>query len=201
MKRSSKTIACIALFAAFAVACQPNVAFDNLVPNRRIGYSCFSGNIGNFTACSQDNTDLEWGVQAGFSPNEMSNLFSVQGEIDGTDFRTTRTNSITYSGDYETDIVYTHHSFGGTTIGATWCEDSVNGSKCDQWYVAFKDTLEADMNLACHESGHALGLLHGNDASPAVPLTDSRLGCMVWPADFLSRSLGSYTVREINNAY
>lgn len=33
--------------------------------------------------------------------------------------------------------------------------------------------------LACHETGHAVGLLHPDDSSPSKSKIDTRFGCMM----------------------
>ncbi|WP_402372975.1 hypothetical protein [Isoptericola rhizosphaerae] len=86
-----------------------------------------------------------------------------------------------YSGSGETDIIYKESSLPNGLIGATWCNAPVaNSHRCDQQYV---DILPGNYQkkVICHESGHAVGLLHGSEASPKLSRGDDRLGCMQTP--------------------
>ncbi|EFL26574.1 hypothetical protein SSOG_06288 [Streptomyces himastatinicus ATCC 53653] len=57
------------------------------------------------------------------------------------------------------------------------------------------------MNTICHETGHAVGLSHGAQASPAVGQSDSRLGCMRNTRNADWRDLGSHNTATINATY
>jgi hypothetical protein len=79
------------------------------------------------------------------------------------------TSSPSYSGSAETDVIYqvSTSGFSGNVIGQTWCNDAVSSTRCDQEYVRFRAAGYVDRELACHETGHAVGLTHGPDATPA----------------------------------
>ncbi|MFF7329070.1 hypothetical protein ACIQU5_03500 [Streptomyces sp. NPDC090306] len=119
-----------------------------------------------------------------------------------TDIAVSYPSSASYSGSSETDIVYQQSgsSMSGTTIGITWCDDAVSSTKCDQQYVRFRyDSVDSE--LACHETGHALGLTHGAQASPKVGQTNSSLGCMETPDSTHRTTYGSWQTEELNATY
>src|SRR5436189_23739 len=71
----------------------------------------------------------------------------------------------------------------------------------DQEYVRFRGTLQFDTELTCHETGHAVGLTHGANASPAESNTAAELGCMETPDSASRPGLGSHNQSEINSTY
>ena len=88
----------------------------------------------------------------------------------------------------------------GTTIGFTWCDDAVSARRCDQHYVRFRfDRINAE--LACHETGHAVGLTHGHEAAPRESQTAAELGCMETPNSGRRPHLGGHNKAEINATY
>lgn len=64
--------------------------------------------------------------------------------------------------------------------GLATCEDTTNNDRCDQFIVRFNlyyaDDVSTDRrrNLACHEIGHTVGLMHRESTSGPSPTT----GCM-----------------------
>ncbi len=109
-----------------------------------------------------------------------------------------------YSGSGETDIIYQQADLPGTLLGFYWCNDAVNGStyKCDQGYVRFTTTVQYERwALVCHETGHALGLMHGSESSPVTNNSSSKLGCLRTPFDEEYRSLGPNNVTQLKDTY
>lgn len=108
-----------------------------------------------------------------------------------------------YSGSAETDIIYqvSTSGFSGNTIGQTWCDDAVTATRCDQEYVRFRAATYVNRELACHETGHAVGLTHGADAYPSESNTASELGCMETPDYGNNPYIESHNVSEINATY
>ena len=119
--------------------------------------------------------------------------------------------NVKYSGSWETDIIYVNrNSLPDNVWGRAVCDDSSPGnSKCDQFYVLYHaDKIDADMpddvrrqrSLACHETGHTLGLLHGGNADPSVSNTQYALRCMRTPLQS-DPFLGAHTKDVINRNY
>jgi hypothetical protein len=108
-----------------------------------------------------------------------------------------------YEGDAETDIVYELGESGTGLDGIAWCNDAKGGThECDQHYVRFDDDISwPGRNIICHESGHAVGLTHGEDADPEVDNEDDALGCMQTPVPITDDELGTHNVDMINGTY
>lgn len=117
--------------------------------------------------------------------------------------------NVSYEGGAETDIIYQGWStLGPGRDGATWCDDDVDGTKrCDQHYVAFDNGTtsaygsSAARALACHETGHGVGLLHGQNAEPTKANTAASLYCLKTPVTGADRYLGDHNVKQINRTY
>lgn len=94
------------------------------------------------------------------------------------------------SGSVETDIIYKYRDLGPGTYGRAECDDnSIGGNRCDQFYVYFNYVFSNANDqqswyttftraLACHETGHAVGLTHGAEAYPSISNQNSSLHCM-----------------------
>jgi hypothetical protein len=110
--------------------------------------------------------------------------------------------SPTYTGSSETDIVYQHSHSGFTSseTGMTWCDDPVSQIACDQQYVRFY-YASLGPEIICHETGHAVGLTHGDDAYPYEDNDNSSLHCMETPNASVHPELGSHNAAEINATY
>jgi len=109
-----------------------------------------------------------------------------------------------YSGSAETDIIYQQAALPGSFIGLYWCNDAVDSAtyKCDQGYVRFTTNVQYERwGLVCHETGHALGLMHGAESWPTTSNSSSKLGCMRTPFDEENRSLGPNNVTQLKDTY
>lgn len=102
-------------------------------------------------------------------------------------------------GGSETDTVYVtcETCFSDPdALGRAWCDDDVNGTvRCDQHYVRFHSDYTVEIygnyltgteqggwrQLACHETGHSIGLTHGAEAYPAMSNQSTALQCMRTP--------------------
>lgn len=110
------------------------------------------------------------------------------------------------SGSNETDIIYKRSGLiPEDYLAWTWCDDSVSTLVCDQHYtdiVNLPDT--ATTTTLCHETGHAVGLMHGDYATVYVANdNEDILKCMVSPLDEINDpyNFGNYNVFSINNGY
>ncbi|WP_394278442.1 hypothetical protein [Microbacterium sp.] len=113
-------------------------------------------------------------------------------------------NTPVYSGSGETDIIYQMGALSSPYVGMYWCNDAVDSDfyACDQGYVRITTSSGYHRrSLACHETGHAVGLLHGGSADPVVSNSDPRLGCMHTPFNADRYTLGSNNVAQINATY
>lgn len=97
------------------------------------------------------------------------------------------------SGPGETDVIYGYGSLPNNVWGRANCNDSLGASqfRCDQFYVYYDgaqicnrwcdpDNITMFRSIACHETGHTFGLLHGNqaDPEPGVSRNTYDLRCM-----------------------
>ena len=114
----------------------------------------------------------------------------------------------TYEGPEETDIVYVDSNYPGSenTLGIAYCDDAVEDTeRCDQHYVwlntAHPSFAGVFDGVVCHETGHAVGLTHGEQAAPAQDSASTYLmGCMATPTGD-NTLLGGNNVDQINGNY
>lgn len=121
-----------------------------------------------------------------------------------------------YSGQGETDVIYRSSNFlPDGAFGWASCEDraDTNATRCDQSYVTYHgdficqqglcDGTSSDAaklwSLACHESGHTLGLLHPDASNPVAPTNEADYRCMRSDAALTSAVVGSENVQAINS--
>lgn len=179
-------------------------------------YGCSDSTQATSThVCQTDNSDVSWwindsDIDTTTSPNDTpaeTNInVTMKNSYDGTDLHIYYDTTPKTSGSGETDVVYVSRPNDfkkANQIGFTWCDDAVTGSnyECDQQYVNFRNPQTTNRALACHETGHAVGLLHGDDADPLLNPQDSRLNCMVATIDANLRFLDDNNVANINFVY
>ncbi|MCU1496255.1 MAG: hypothetical protein JWM47_208 [Acidimicrobiales bacterium] len=77
--------------------------------------------------------------------------------------------------------------------------------RCDHWHVYFDGGQIAGLSqpllksLACHETGHTVGLTHGDMDSHGWAANDPRFWCMLYEP--YPSGLGEHNVRQINRFY
>ena len=126
---------------------------------------------------------------------------ALANNYDPTDLTVIYATSPVYAGSGETDIIYKAGALLYNLLGVTWCDNAVSNYGCDQHYVQFDSSDPAQLT-ACHETGHAVGLTHGDDAYPTLPNQDPDVGCMGTPRyDGEPRTLSSIYIANINAAY
>lgn len=176
-----------------------------MYPTEDADWRCYDGdsNIGLF--CRTDNSTLTVFLDHPTMGNQDKN--GVRATLDNS-YNTTELN-VQYvstpvtSGSAETDIIYRKNStgLGPQTLAKTFCEDKADDLRCDQHYINAKTSTTLDRKLACHETGHAVGLTHGGEAEPNVPENEPSLSCMIQPDEEGSDFLGDQNVAMINGAY
>ncbi|MQS37714.1 hypothetical protein FFZ77_19395 [Streptomyces katsurahamanus] len=162
--------------------------------------------------CLTDNADVYYymdsvGAFELESPDRAAVSSTMSNEYAPTNLAIHYDSTPVFSGSGETDIIYQEGSknLSENSIGVTWCEDGGEGSgryalwECDQQYIRIRGNGTYDTSVACHETGHAVGLTHGMDAIPVKGNNEPRLGCMV-TSDW-NNNLGSSNVANINSVY
>jgi len=185
----------VALIAATAAL---GTHVDSMMPTANYHPSCIDGNPGD-PFCQTDNADLTVWREGSLTSTGKANIASVlNNEFAPTDLVVIFASTPSYSGSAETDIIYQQGSVPGTDIGLTWCNDAVTSTKCDQHYNRF-DSASPGTAIACHETGHAVGLTHGQQASPQLSNEDTSLQCMRKSAP--TSNLGTHNTGMINVTY
>lgn len=198
---TAAAIAVAAIIGTAAVGTIFAATYDGIYPTANTGWTCQDN--GNSTPsggyCLTDNSTLTTYKESSISPTGKSTISSVlSSDFAPTDFSVTEESSGTYSGGSETDIIYQYRlDLPVGAAGVAWCDDAVSSTECDQHYVAF-DTSSPGSALVCHETGHAVGLTHGDQAYPAQSVTNPDLGCMGQSA---VTTLGTYNQVQINATY
>lgn len=183
--------------------------FENMYPTSRYNPACQDGELGD-PFCRQDNDYVTVWRKSSLSSDGKRNialtLNSHYVETDLTiDFQTS--DQVETSGSTETDIMYEEGTVPDGFNGFAWCNDSITqdgeNRRCDQHYARFASATPS-VELACHETGHTVGLTHGNVADPDAGVsvdnhTDS-LKCMTTqPIEF--GYVGPHNHDEINETY
>lgn len=163
--------------------------------------NCVEGNL-----CRADNyAHSYWPGDLGPKMKTAVNA-SMNQSYETTDLDVIYTDTPKFSGPGETDVIFDYIDLPGNTIGRTECEDVYDSLRCDQVYVFFDvpDSIADDPTmlhaLACHEIGHSVGLLHGDNAYLQVPDSDPMLNCMRTPVP-RDVALGGHNVGQINGVY
>lgn len=107
-----------------------------------------------------------------------------------------------------TDIYYGYEDLPGL-VGRYSCITVETGTwKCTHAHVMYDGdalathTAWSQRFAACHETGHAVGLLHGMDGSPQLANNNTALECMMTPLQTSgSNILGTHNNAHINSNY
>lgn len=85
-----------------------------------------------------------------------------------------------FSGPGETDAVWRQYVYADDTLGVTTCMDRVDGTRsvCDSHYIEITPVGGWISKVTRHEMGHALGLVHGPQASPVQTECATRMAIM-----------------------
>lgn len=179
---------------------------DNMFTTANYSPTCndFDLASSNRTFCRTDDAVLTWYAESSVeSSTDRAVIQAVMsGQYAPTDLIVSESAAPSYTGSNETDIIYQEQSFtsGPNAIGTAWCDDATSSEICDQHYIRYwygSDVVPSEA-LICHETGHAVGLTHGNNAGPKVGLNDHNLGCMGGSGNGL---LGQRNTLTINSTY
>lgn len=152
--------------------------------------------------CQTDNAALTFFSESSLDATSKGTVTSVLvNQFDPTDIDVRWESPPLYTGSAETDVIY---QVNPTVLppgvsGWTFCDDPISSTRCDQHYVVFYSNFWA-RTVTCHETGHAVGLTHGQQAAPAISNTDPSLACMV-SGGSNALGLGTHNRSEINGAY
>jgi len=174
---------------------------DSMYPTANAATPCSDGTITSGSLCETDNATLEVYRQASVGTIGKQQIrTTLDSSYNATDLTVRYEDPPVYTGPAETDIIYRVRDVPGTAIGITFCNDAVTETKCDQHYVTFQ--RQPAVPIACHETGHAVGLLHPGDADPRVSedgLDQLSFRCMTNLG--FDPTLGPHNARQINATY
>ncbi|MEU6244569.1 hypothetical protein [Streptomyces sp. NPDC047024] len=176
---------------------------DNIVPTANYYVGCLDGTNG--TICQTDNDYLTYYMDSGGSNKLEADDKAIVQDMLSSQYGPTHLSihydsSPSWSGSAETDIYYSEAAVPGNDEGFTYCNDDSPGNyKCDQQYIRIQPGYYTP-GLSCHETGHAVGLTHGDLAYPRVGMQDSVMGCMKKSVDY-GQTLGSNNKNNINIVY
>lgn len=172
-------IAAIAVAAvAYAAPNQPKTIWPN--PNSADG-TCDK----NEGLCQTDNKTLTYHTDNSLDSGARTRVDNMMTNVENnTTFSVSEHTSPTLTGSSETDFIFEQDASkmsSSTGVGIALCDDPNGTVTCDQHYMYFRHD-DPDRPLICHESGHGFGLVHGDQAWPALTKGDDLLNCMQDPA-------------------
>ncbi|WP_156727673.1 hypothetical protein [Streptomyces apocyni] len=187
---------------------------DNMVPVGPDGpgrWGCYStsakygGNI-----CRTDNAKVYYYMDSYKkykleAPDRAAVKETMRDEFAPTDLVIKYDSTPVFKGHGETDIIYQEGSdnLSENAAGMTWCDDGGDSNlgkwECDQQYIRIRGNGVYDISIACHETGHAVGLVHGDEAIPRKNPEDPKLGCMIRKG--YDYDLGANNTAHINRTY
>jgi len=175
---------------------------DSMFKTANYNPDCKDGGMGD-TYCQTDNDFLRVFRESSLSSAWMNMVAFALVEFDrDTDLRVKYDSAPTYSGSSETDIIDQVGSipFEGL-IGIAWCNDAVSTLRCDQHYVRLSPNASVNYELVCHETGHAVGLTHPDDAHPRSAPDGIVYGCMRTLVPLANETLRQHNEFMINITY
>jgi hypothetical protein len=201
-----------------------SAGFHNMMPTSSVD-DCFNGlTSGPATGspCRSDNSRLSVHFQGNLLGMDIPTRRALWRSISATRLNVVYREHAVYEDEHETDVIYRLSTVDDNSFyGWTFCDDSsLSHNRCDQTYVTYnrgeicgdgycdhvndRDNRRA---IACHETAHTVGLVHGSDAdTPSgqnISDSDTRLNCLrngVSPSGSYNK-LGTHNNYEINNYY
>lgn len=163
----------------------------------------FPENCATAYFCQTDNNALTYFSESSLNQTSKNTVTSILNNLyNPTDLNVTFQNPPVYTGSAETDNIYRI----STTLplgvaGRAYCDDPIDTIKCDQHYVEFGSQFWAQ-DITCHETGHAVGLTHPEDASPAFLPGEPTFNCMKNNGQNSNGTgLGTHNQSQINGTY
>ena len=174
---------------------------DSMYPTWNTPWTCADATV-QIAYCRTDNATLTFGAEGSLTSAQKTVIRNmINGQFGPTDFVVSEQSPIVYTGTAETDVVYQAIDLGSSLYGMTYCDDAVSTGVCDQHYVLITPTrITSSASTPCHETGHAVGLTHGENAYPAVANDDPDLACLMTPGTNVT-SIGGHNTYEINITY
>ncbi len=159
--------------------------------------------------CLTDNVTLTVFMQDSIGTEGRGEIRRVlDGQYNPTDLNVKYHSAGVYTGDSETDVIYQRGDIPDDANATAWCEGAATNWLCDQAYTRYR--VEVNVERACHETGHAVGLVHPVNAN----YVDSgrqvwfdngnapAMGCMQTPVPSGNNGqLGSLNTHNINDDY
>lgn len=197
----------VAVLAFLTIVFATDVAWaarvtDNLVPTQNYTHKCKSGDVYGGIVCTTDNATVTYFMKNQLEQRDKNVVDDMIVMYARTDLEIHPDGTPKYTGPGETDIIYEEGPVPGDDEGKTWCNDPIlrRNYDCDQQYVRIQGAGHYTKGLSCHETGHAVGLLHGQDAYPDYPNQSQFLRCMRKMPDY-DDVLGSNNRSNINHVY
>ncbi|MFS3128091.1 hypothetical protein ACLM5J_06770 [Nocardioides sp. Bht2] len=207
MKRSYIGLAA-AMMSAFGLSFgigAASAAPDNLVPTGNPISGCGQGfSVGG--ACQTDNKNVYWHMaDGGAKALETNDRVALKAMLDDQfqgPMNLTYDSTPAFTGSAETDWIFQEDSPGPGLAGYVWCNDKIGTWRCDQHYIMIDTGAYLNPKITCHETGHAVGLTHGDWATPSTANNASSLGCLRGPYSAItSNALGANNKAQIAAVY
>lgn len=200
-KATTLSAFCAARESASVAYTPPGTTFDSMFPTLNYNDICPNGEAGD-GYCQTDNRALTvWMEGTLDSSGKDSIRWTLNNSWDTTKLNVSYPSSPSYSGGSETDIIYRWKpaDVPSGKDGIAFCNGRVSDNRCDQHYVSFLST-SAGRRIACHETGHAVGLTHGQEASPKQSNGLDALACMT-TGPIESEFVGQHNEATVNYTY
>ncbi|MCY9787932.1 hypothetical protein KIK06_29050 [Nocardiopsis sp. EMB25] len=186
---------------------------DNMFPTANTPNDCWNQNPKDYlrnVPCRTDNANTYYYMDSAgafeLETPDRNAVYQTMGyDYAPTDLYIAYDDTPVFSGTGETDIIYQEgrvKDVPPNLMGLTWCNDAAGAisDECDQQYIRIRGNGTYNRGIACHETGHSVGLQHGGLSSPQLSNYDSRLGCLVFDQSE-NASLGSHNHDIINATY